>query len=443
MEVMSLYLGHIRRHAWLPLAVALLVAASIGLRLNFAPAAAARRHGGAGRAQAAATDGTHWVAVWGASPQAATQSNLSAGGFADQTVRNIVFTSVGGTSVRVRFTNTFGTRPLQIGRAAIGVAGASASLVNGSDLPLSFGGHQSVLIPPDAEVLSDPAHVTVSALQRLAVSVYLPQATGPATQHAMARQVNYVAAGDHALDSSATAYSTQSNSWYFIDGVDVQSPRNDLGTIVALGDSITDGVGSTTNANGRWPNDLARRLNALGNLTMSVVDEGIGGNRILNDSPCCGTSAQARFNRDVLQQPDAKAVILLEGINDIGFSQATTPSTAPHTNVSAQQIIAGYEQIISRAHAAGLKIFAGTLTPFKGSRHWTPAGELKRETINRWIRTSGAFDGVIDFANAVADPSNPAALKPSHDSGDHIHANDAGYQAMANTINLTMLLHSS
>lgn len=442
---MSLHRDRFRAHAWRLIAAASLVAAGIALSLSFAPVASARRHEDAVHARAIvpnALDGTHWVAAWGASPQPATSGNLSAGGFDDQTIRNIVFTSVGGTMVRVRFTNTFGTRPLEIGRAAIGLAGAGAS-VDGPNHPLSFSGHQSVLIAPGAEALSDPVDLAVPARQRLAISVFLPQPTGPATQHALARQVNYLAAGGRALDRGAAVFSAQSHSWYFTDGVEVLSPPDDLGTIVALGDSITDGVGSTTNANARWPNDLARRLDALGNMTMSVIDEGIGGNRVLNSSACCGTSAETRFDQDVLEQPDVKAVILLEGINDIGFSQDTSPATAPHTNVSAQQIIAGYQQIISRAHAAGLKIFAATLTPFKGSRHWTPAGEAKRDTINEWIRTSGAFDGVIDFANAVADPNDPEILNPAYDSGDHLHPNDAGYQAMANTINLAMLLDAS
>jgi lysophospholipase L1-like esterase len=384
---------------------------------------------------------TQWVGTWAASPQVATPGTLSATGFDDQTVRNIVFSSVGGATVRVRFTNTFGTQPLEIGRAAIGVELTGASIVAGTSRPLLFAGQSSIVIPPGAEALSDPVDLNVRPLQDLAVSIYLPQATGPATQHGDAQQINYVALGDHAPDTSAAAFTTQTQSWYFLDDVDVLVPRPNFGTVVALGDSITDGFQSTVNANTRWPNDLARRLDARKGITLSVVDEGISGNRVLNDSICCGVNALARFDRDVVDQAGAREVILLEGINDIGFSQLTSAVTAPHTDVSAQEIIAGYEQIIAQAHAAGLKIFGGTLTPFKGAAYWTPAGEVKREQVNTWIRTSGAFDGVIDFDAAVRDPSDPLVFNPAYDSGDHLHPTDAGYQAMANAINLAMLLH--
>lgn len=371
---------------------------------------------------------------------AAVPGSLAATGFDNQTVRNIVFTSVGGSLARVRFTNSFGSQPLAIGAASIGLAGAGGA-VAGRAVPLTFAGLSSVLIPPGAEALSDPVHFAIQPLQELAVSVYLTQSTGPATNHSDAQQVNYVATGDHSLDPSAAAYTTQTQSWYFVDSVDVVAQRRDLGTVVALGDSITDGFHSTVNANARWPNDLARRLDALHGITMSVADEGISGNRVLNDSQCCGVNALARFNRDVVDRAGVRDVILLEGINDIGFSQLTSPITAPNTNVSADQIIAGYEQLIAQAHAAGLKIFGGTLTPFEGAAYWTPAGEAKREAVNHWIMTSGAFDGVINFAKAVADPANPLMINPIYDSGDHLHPNDAGYQAMANAINLAMLLH--
>ena len=197
---------------------------------------------------------------------------------------------------------------------------------------------------------------------------------------------------------------------------------------------------SKVNANARWPNDLARRLDAR-RQRLAVADEGISGNRVLNDSLCCGVNALSRFDRDVVDRAGAKEVILLEGINDIGFSDnASNPLTRPNTDVSAAQIIAGYQQIIAQAHAAGLKIFGATLTPFKGAGYWTPAGEVKREKVNRWILTSGAFDGVIDFASAVADSHDATKMAPQYDSGDHLHPNDAGYQAMANAIPLRLLL---
>jgi lysophospholipase L1-like esterase len=209
--------------------------------------------------------------------------------------------------------------------------------------------------------------------------------------------------------------------------------------VVALGDSITDGVGSTLNTNQRWPNDLTRRLLSRRDATLSVVDEGIGGNRLLTGGPCCGPSALSRFSADVAHQAGASAVIVLAGINDIGWS-SRGPAPRGAQNSIAERLIRGYEQIIARAHAAGLKALGCTLTPFHGARYWTPAREVQRDLVNHWILTSGAFDGVIDSARAVADPSDPERLRPAYDSGDHLHPNDAGYQAFADAISLRMLL---
>jgi len=305
---------------------------------------------------------------------------------------------------------------------------------------VSFFGSSSVSIPAGAQVLSDPVRMRVPALQDLAVSVYLPHATGPATNHSDAQQVNWVAAGDHAADQGAGAFTTQVQSWYFVDGVTVPSHRA-FGTVVAFGDSITDGFQSTVGANARWPNDLARRLDARPGFTLSVADEGISGNRVLTSDECCGVSALDRVRRDVLDQAGVRDVILLEGINDFGFSVLPpNPVYNPVTDVSAQQVIAGYEHIIAVAHARGLRIFGATLTPFKGASYYSAAGEQKREAVNAWIRTSGAFDGIIDFDQVVRDPSDPLVINPAYDSGDHLHPNDAGYQAMANAIDLEMLL---
>jgi lysophospholipase L1-like esterase len=392
--------------------------------------------------------GAHWVTTWGASPQEAVTGALSATGFDNQTIRNIVFTSVGGNAVRLELTNTFGAAPLEVGRVTVAVAGpgapagTSAAVVPGTVHVVRFGGSGSILIPPGAQVLSDPVSMHVPALQDLAVSVYVPDATGPATNHSDAQQVNWVStAGDFAGQASGAAFTTQSQSWYFVDAVVVRSPRAE-GTVVAFGDSITDGYHSDVGANARWPNDLARRLDALPGPTLAVADEGISGNRVLNDSECCGFNALSRFERDALSQPGVKDIIVLEGINDIGFSDLpSSPLTNPNTNVSAAEIIAGYKQLIAYAHEHGVKIFGATLTPFQGSAYYTAAGEQKREEVNHWIRTSGAFDGVIDFDKVIRDPSDPLIINPIYDSGDHLHPNDAGYQAMANAIKLFMLLH--
>jgi len=377
------------------------------------------------------------VTSWAASPQIPAPGTHAAAGFDNQTVRNIVFTSAGGTQIRLVLTNVFGTSPLQVGDVTVAVAGSGAAVAPGTIHQVTVGGSTSFHIPPGAQVLSDPVAMRVAPLQNLAVSVYLPGQTGAATIHSDAQQVNWVSAtGDHAADAGAGAFTTQTRSWYYISGL-IVGPSRVSGTVVAIGDSITDGFQSTAGANARWPNDLARRLNALPGRTLSVADEGISGNRVLNDALCCGVNAEARFERDALDQPGVRDIIVLEGINDIGISAL---SPGPVTGVSAAQVIAGYEQLIDQAHARGLKIFGGTLLPFKGCFYYTAAGEAERQAVNAWIRSSGAFDGVIDVDTLMADPADPLALNPAWDSGDHLHPNDAGYRAMADSISLDMLL---
>jgi lysophospholipase L1-like esterase len=399
-------------------------------------------------AAGAATSGQpgsgRWVSTWAASPMAATPPSLtsatdfSSAGFSDQTIRNIVWTSAGGRSARIRLSNVFGSQPVTFRQADIGRSAGGGAVTAGTNHRVTFGGRASVTIRPGAEVVSDPVALNVPAGTDLAVSLFTAAPTGPATYHSDAQQVNYISAGDQAGSDAATAFTTTSESWYFLDDVDVQaSPASPPG-VVAFGDSITDGYQSTVGANARWPNDLARRFLAAGQ-NRAVADEGISGNRVLNDSACFGVNAQSRFFRDVAERSGARYVIMLEGINDIGFSQdPDSGCTAPNTNVSAAQIIAGYRHIIAAAHAAGLKIFGATLTPFQGSAYYSAAGETKRETVNQWIRTSHAFDGVIDFDQAVRDPAAPLQILPAYDSGDHLHPNDAGYQAMASAINLAL-----
>jgi lysophospholipase L1-like esterase len=389
----------------------------------------------------------NWVASWAASPMSGTSSAQATTGFSNQTVRNIVYTSVGGNSLRVQLSNVFGSAPLVVGAVTVGAVLDGAQLVPGTSRQLTFGGTTSVTIPAGAQVLSDPLAMRVQPLEELAVSVYLPDATGPATTHQDAQQDNYIASGNHAGDSAAAAYTTTTGSWYYVDGLDVRSSTAD-GTVVAFGDSITDGYQSLVGSNARWPNYLARRLGALlGTHAPGVVDEGISGNRVLNYSSCFGVSAQARFARDALSQPGVKAVILLEGINDIGFAgEADTGCFAPNNpTVTAAQIEAGYLDLIRMAHARGIKIYGGTLTPFAGSNpgyggnYGTANGEALREQVNNWIRTSGAFDGVIDFARATADPYDPLYLNPVYNSGDSLHPGDLGYEAMAAAVPLRFL----
>lgn len=385
-----------------------------------------------------------WVGTWASSPMTgATSSTCPAGsgGITNQTVRNIVYTSVGGKDARIRLSNTFGTAPLTIGDASVAVDETGAQTVPGTTRQLRFDGSTSVTIPVGAEVLSDPVQVNVQPMQDLAVSVYVPSLSGPATYHATAVQTNFVStAGDYATADSASAYTTSINCWMFVDGVEVSGSPHVIGSVIAFGDSITDGFQSNPNANDRWPNFLARRLNAIAGPTMSVVDEGISGNQVLTDSSFAGVSALHRLQRDVIDQPGAKVVILLEGINDIGFTDLGLDSPP----ATAASIIAGYQQIIARVHAAGLRIVAGTLTPFltlpvATTGYQDAQGEVIREEVNHWILTSGTFDGVINFSSAVASPYDPDAINPIYDSGDHLHPNDSGYQVMGDLIPLHML----
>jgi lysophospholipase L1-like esterase len=427
-----------RRHparAFLAAALAAVASALVFAASGYAASSSARASHGAVR----------WVNAWQASPAPGGTipgSDCPADmGLNNQTVRNIAFTTAGGSWVRVRLSNAFGAQPLQVGAASVAIAGTGAAAVPGSTRALRFGGRSSILIAADAEALSDPVSLKIHALQRLDLSVYLPTATGPATQHFFAQQDNYLASGNQVGASSATAFTTTITCRMFVDDVDVQASRRFAGTVVTLGDSITDGYGSTTNANRRYPDDLARRLNAVGGRTLSVSNAGIGGNDLLTfrtDVPfgaIFGPPAVARLPRDVLTQAGARSVILLEGINDIGASGAT-----------AAELIQADQQIIAQAHAAGLRVYGATLTPFGGSnaqyggQYGTPEGELQRQLLNQWIRTSGAFDAVFDFDKAIRDPTDPSRMLPQYDSGDHLHPNDAGYQKMADTVDLAVIL---
>lgn len=418
---------------WLPVVACLVIVGGVVWAHSPSSAASARRFspGGASlRRPPARIAMARWIAGWSASPEPVTRRVQFWHGFADQTIRNTVFTSAAGRLARVQFSNVYGQQPLEIGRAMIGQAQVGAAVAARSNTPLTFAGGPSVVIPPGASALSDPVRLNVRRLERLAVSVFLPHPTGAPTDHWKTQQINYVATGNHALDSTPSAFRTRTTSWYFVTGVEVWSSNPSPATVVAFGDSITDGAGSRTGADASWPDDLARRLDSLRDANLSVVDAGIAGNRLLSPSRCCGESGLARFARDVLSQPSATDVIVLEGVNDLGATR----------NVSAHQIIAAYERMIALAHAAGLKIFGGTLTPFKGARYWTAAGETKREVINAWILHSGAFDGVSDFASAIADPRDHHRLAAAYDSGDHLHPNDAGYRAMAHAVSLSMLI---
>jgi lysophospholipase L1-like esterase len=392
---------------------------------------------------AAAESSSHdWVATWQGSPTPGgtfySPGCPSDVGLNSQTVRNVVHISAGGDWVRVRISNNAGANPLAVGSASLARSAGGAATVPGTLRPLRFGGESSILIAAGGEAVSDPVPMTVHALDNLDVSIYLPGATGPSTQHYFAAQDNFLAAGDQTGSGPATPFSTTISCWMFVSGVDVRADKKVRGTLVAFGDSITDGYLSTTNANRRYPDDLSNALAARKGNTLSVVNAGIIGNELLTIRPQLefGYTAPFRFGRDALNQADAGAVILLEGINDIGDRSA-----------KASDLIPVYLQLILAAHDAGLKIYGATLTPFGGSNaiyggdYGTPAGEAQRQLVNAWIRTSGAFDGVIDFDKAVRDPANPTQLLPAY-VGDPLHPNDAGYQAMANAVDLDAILEA-
>ncbi|PTX60796.1 lysophospholipase L1-like esterase [Melghirimyces profundicolus] len=366
-----------------------------------------------------------WVGSWTASQQ--TPSGTALEGVANRSVRMIIHPHLAGKKVRLRLSNPFGQQSVTFKEVYLGVAGDGASLVPRSNTRVTFGGKPSVTLGVGEAVTSDTLNFKVKAGQNLAVSLYVPHATGPVSWHRLARQRSYLSEpGNHAATTEADAYTRRIHSWYWLTGLDVIPHPGTTGGIVTLGDSITDGAGSTPNANHRYPDFLAERLREE-EIRKSVMNAGISGNKIWRDDRVYGPSALHRLERDVLSQPGVTDVILLEGINDIGHE--------PHDE-DAEHLIRGMKEIIDRAHERGLRVYGGTLLPYEGSYYYTEEGNAVRERVNEWIRTSGAFDGVIDFAKVMADPADPDRLNPAFDSGDHLHPNDAGYEAMAEAIHL-------
>jgi lysophospholipase L1-like esterase len=361
------------------------------------------------------------VVAWTASPDRVSGDVLG------RTVRNLVRATTAGSEVRVGLSNVFGTKPVTFQSVQVGVSAGGAALVPGSSAQVTFSGARSVTVPPGSRVLSDPVDVAVAARSTLAVSVLAAGDPGAVTGHRVAQITSYVSEpGDATTDVTGAAYTGTTASWFWVDSLVVDAPAE--GTVVALGDSITDGNGSTPGTDSRWPDQLAARLATTpGAPGLAVANQGISGNRLLADGT--GTSALARFDRDVLAVPGVRTVVVLEGINDIGSGLVT----------STDELVAGYRQMIARAHAADVCVVLGTLTPFEGARYWTPEREALREQVNAWIRTSGEADAVVDFDAAVRDPSAPQRLLPAYDPGDHLHPNDAGYRAMAAAVDLDAL----
>jgi lysophospholipase L1-like esterase len=353
--------------------------------------------------------------------------------FDNQTIRQIVHTSLGGPRLRVVLSNAYGTDPLMIGAAHVALREADAAIQAGSDRALTFGGRPTVTIPTAAVVYSDAVNLTVPDTADVAIDVYLPGSTNvpsPLTMHNGAFQTNYISATGNVVGTANWPGATTIQNWFLLTQVQVAALTPAVG-VVAFGDSITDGTRSTSDRNSRWPDQLARRLLARG-IRAGVMNAGIAGNRLLNQGNFgAGVNALARFDRDVLDQPGATHVIVLEGINDIGVARQNPAPTA-------EDLMAAHRQLIDRAHARGLKIYGATLTPFYGAAYYTDFGEQKREMLNDWIRTSGAYDAVIDFDKATRDPAQPRRLLAAYDSCDHLHPNDAGYKAMADAIDLSL-----
>jgi len=390
----------------------------------------------------AADSHERWVTTW-MTANAASDKPVT---FSNQTLREIVHTTIGGSAVRLRLSNTFGTEAIRLDSVFIGIQKERALLVPDSNQTVRFGGSPSISIPQGAEVLSDPIALGVGSEQNVAISLFIAGDSGPATLHGSAFQTNYISKkGNFAAEEGESHFEKTTTSWFFLSALEVQAFADVKGVVVALGDSITDGAAARTDKNERWTDMLARRFLAGHNDT-AVLNAGIGGNRVLTSSPCWGQNALARLGRDVLAQAGITAVILFEGTNDIGQPDTRTLENNPclsRTQVSADEIIAGYQQIIARTHARGVKIFGATILPYQGFGAWTERGEAKRVAVNKWIQTSGAFDGVIDFDGAVRDPANAARMAAQFDSGDHLHPGPAGQEAMGKAVDMTLFQGSN
>lgn len=382
---------------------------------------------------AAQEPASRWVGTWAAAPMG-QKVNPGQPAPGDSTYRNIVHISAGGSPVRVQFTNEFGTQSLTVGAAHVALSAGQGSIQAGSDHALSFAGQSSVIIPAGGLVFSDPVPMQVTPLSNLAVSVYLPdQPVGNTTCHEDGQSTNFISPGNATAAETLNAPRPIS-SWCFVKGVDVGAADSKAAAIVAFGDSITDGARSTPDANRRWPDILARRLQADPQTAhLSVLNEGISGNRLLHD--VAGPNAIARFDRDVLAQSGAKYLIILEGINDIG--SIARPREAGDI-INAQDLIFALWQLVTRAHQHGIKVLGATLTPYVGAGYASETGEKVREAVNQWIRTGGVVDGVIDFDKVARDPANPSMFLSNVDSGDHLHPGDAGYEVMGSSIELSL-----
>ncbi|MDR5772767.1 MULTISPECIES: SGNH/GDSL hydrolase family protein [unclassified Caballeronia] len=418
--------------------IASLCAAALAAQFAFAPQTLA-----AESADAAANE--HWVSAWGTVLQSIPQlANLPplyrAPEVGGRTVRQLIYPQLDGKRLRLRVSNLYGTEPLVIESMSVSsaVSGSSPAIRAGSAKPVAFGGHNAVTVPPGGQATSDPIAFDVTAFQPLAVSTFMGKDQKLVAWHRVSSQVNYVSSpGNHANDASADAFRTRFTQYAWLTNVSVEHPSAQ--TVVAIGDSITDGMRSTLNANRSWPDVLARQVAQKSGGQAAIVNAGISGNRLLSNSPCYGEALVSRFERDALRQPGVRAIIVLIGINDINFAampaHAGLDCDAPHTEVNADALVRGYQRLIAQAHQRGIKIYGATLTPAA----LPPEREAIRTAVNASIRSSHAFDGVIDFDQALRDPARPNVLQRRFDSGDHIHPSDAGYAAMAAAVPFDMV----
>ena len=390
----------------------------------------------------------HWVGTWATAPQIAASAipaqTLTA--IHGQSVRMVVPVTVGGRRVRVRFSNLYGKQPLDIAGAHIAIRKAKAELVAGSDRPLTFGGRPGFMIPTGAVAVTDPVDLDVPQLSDLAITVYTPGDADLVTVHRTVPYDAYVSeAGDFTAAADLPNAKTQ-RSWFWLESVEVMAPM-DATAIVAFGDSITDGYRDTPDTNGSWPSVFAKRLADRPGPKVGVLNMGISGNRVLHDG--IGTNALARFDSDVLAQSGVAAVIILEGTNDFGLPNigrnAATGKAGPYAKeeVSADDVIVGLKQMIERARAHGLRVYGGTILPYEGAAYFTPEGDAKRQVVNQWIRTSGAYDGIIDFDAVIRDPQHPSKMMANLQSGDFLHPNNEGYKLLADSVDIATVLGKS
>jgi lysophospholipase L1-like esterase len=375
-----------------------------------------------------------WVGTWATAPMKAPAPQTGpAPEFDGCTLRQIVHVSAGGKRVRVKFSNAFGNAPLKVAAVHIALSAGESTVNPGTDKPLTFNGQASATVPPGAPFVSDPVDFDLPALADLTISMKLDTVPRDITFHNASHATSYLENGE-AVAAAELASAKRIEHWYFLSAVDVEADRS-ASAVVALGDSITDGTASTTNKNLRWPDVLARRLQANKKLShIGVLNVGIGGNRILHDG--AGESALARLDRDVLSQSGVRYLIILEGINDIG-NNALARSRGEEP-VRASDLIGGFEQIIARAHAHHVLVYGATILPYEGAKYYSQAGEADREEVNKWIRTSGKLDGFVDLDAATRDPQDALHLVKAADSGDHLHPADEGYRMMGDAVNLKL-----